>query len=351
MAIRRLPEEIVNRIAAGEVVERPASVVKELVENSIDAGARTIEIVTAAGGVALIRVSDDGSGMEAEDLGLAVERHATSKLDIVGPNAGLDDIRTLGFRGEALAAIGAAGRLCLASRSKDAAEGWEITVDGGRVAPLRPTGLSRGTRVEVRDLFFATPARLKFLKSERAEAAAITDVVKRLAMAHPEIRFSLAGDDRASLDYPAVGGAGARLARIGQAIGDDFRSDSLAIEARREGVELSGYAGLPTVGRANGLQQYFFVNGRPVRDKQLTGALRAAYADVMKRDRHPVAALFLALDPALVDVNVHPAKAEVRFRDPGLVRGLIVGAIRQALAASGPRAPRAAAGATVSAIR
>jgi DNA mismatch repair protein MutL len=339
MAIRRLSEETVNRIAAGEVIERPASVVKELVENAIDAHATAIEIVTAAGGVALIRVTDDGDGIPEDELQLAVERHATSKLD-----DGLDDIRTLGFRGEALASIGAAARLTLTSRDRGAMAAYEISVEGGTIGPVRPAALSSGTRIEVRDLFFATPARLKFLKSERAEAAAITEVVKRLALAHPMIRFMLAGSDRSALTYPAVE---TLTARIAQVMGDEFRTDSLAIDAVREGVRLVGHAGLPTAGRATSLAQYFFVNGRSVRDRQLGGALRGAYADVMARDRQPVAVLFLDLDPALLDVNVHPAKAEVRFRDPGLVRGLIVSAIREALAAGGMRTSRGRAEATL----
>jgi len=351
MPIRRLSQDMVNRIAAGEVVERPASVVKELVENAVDAGARHIEVVTAAGGAAFVRVSDDGAGIGHDELALAVERHCTSKLDGDGSDGGLAAITTLGFRGEALAAIGAAAKLTLASRRAGAAEAWEIAVAGGEVSSVRPSALAKGTRVEVRELFFATPARLKFLKSERAEAAAITDAVKRLTMAHPDIRFTLAGSDRNESDYPAVGGDEARLARLAQVIGGDFRADSVAVDAVREGVRLSGYAGLPTVSRANGLQQYFFVNDRPVRDKQLIGALRAAYADVMRRDRHPVAALFLSLDPAEVDVNVHPTKAEVRFRDPGLVRGLIVGAVREALAAGGIRSARERATATIAAFR
>jgi DNA mismatch repair protein MutL len=346
MPIRRLSEDMVNRIAAGEVVERPASVVKELVENAIDAGASRIEVVTAAGGAALIRVTDDGLGMGPDELPLAVERHCTSKLD-----GGLDDIRSLGFRGEALAAIGSAARLSLASRKRGAGDAFEIQVEGGKVGGLRPAALAAGTRVEVRDLFFATPARLKFLKSERAEAAAITDMVKRLAMAHPEIRFALAGADRVAQDFAPATGEQARLARLAQAIGPDFRDNAVAIDAMREGVRLAGFAGLPTYNRANGLAQFLFVNGRPVRDKQLTGAVRAAYADLLKRDRHPVVALFLALDPAEVDVNVHPTKAEVRFRDPGLVRGLIIGALREAFAASGPRSSTLAAEGTVAAFR
>ena len=346
MPIRRLSEDLVNRIAAGEVIERPASVVKELVENAIDAGASRIEVATAAGGVSLIRVGDDGSGMGGADLALAVERHCTSKLD-----GGLDDIRSLGFRGEALAAIGAATRLAIASRARGAAEAFEIAVERGVTGPLKPAALSAGTRIEVRDLFFSTPARLKFLKSERAETAAITDVVKRLAMAHPEIRFTLSGSDRTMLDLAAATGTGARLTRLAQIMGEDFRQNSIAIDAIREGARLEGFAGLPTFHRANSLAQFLFVNGRPVRDRLLLGALRAAYADLLKRDRHPVAALFIAIDPAEVDVNVHPTKADVRFRDPGLVRGLIIGAIRQAFGATGPRSSTVAAEATIAAFR
>ncbi|HWJ75329.1 MAG TPA: DNA mismatch repair endonuclease MutL [Kaistia sp.] len=345
MPIRRLTDDMINRIAAGEVVERPASVVKELVENAIDAGARRIEIVTASGGVALIRITDDGSGMDAADLAVAVERHATSKLadDLL-------DIRTLGFRGEALASIGAVARLSISSRHAGEPHGWEVAVSGGVVEPLRPAAIAKGTRVEVRDLFFATPARLKFMKGERAEASAITDVVKRLAMAHPEIRFNLSGSDRTALDLPATGDGGF-AERLAQVLGRDFADNAMVIDAAREGVRLAGQAGLPTFHRANGLQQYLFVNGRPVRDKLLIGAVRAGYADVMARDRHPVAALQLMLDPHEVDVNVHPAKADVRFRDPGLVRGLIVGALRQAIYQSGHRATSTGGGATIAAFR
>ncbi len=346
MPIRRLSEDMVNRIAAGEVVERPASVVKELVENAIDAGATRIEIVTAGGGASLIRVSDDGGGIGRDDLPLAVERHCTSKLD-----GGLDDIRSLGFRGEALAAVGAAARLTVTSRRTGADGAWSITVEGGRVGPIEPAALSQGTRIEVRDLFFATPARLKFLRSERAEASAITDVVRRLAMAHPEIRFALSGSDRTALDLPGVTGEDARRARLGDVMGRDFRDNAIAIEAAREGARLAGFAGLPTFSRANSLGQFLFVNGRPVRDKLLLGALRAAYADLMKRDRHPVAVLFIEIEPREVDVNVHPTKADVRFRDSGLVRGLIIGAIREAFAASGPRTSSTAASATIEAFR
>ena len=351
MPIRRLSEDMVNRIAAGEVVERPASVVKELTENALDAGATRIEVVTAAGGVSLIRVTDDGGGIARDELELAVERHCTSKLDVESANGGLDHIASLGFRGEALAAIGAAARLRLASRKDGADEAWEVSVEGGKASPAKPTALSKGTQVEVRDLFFATPARLKFLKSERAESSAVTDVVKRLALAHPAVRFTLAGSDRSETDYPAAPGDDGLAARIASVLGPDFSANALAIDALREGVRLTGYAGLPTFSRGNGLMQYFFVNGRPVRDRQLLGALRAAYADVMKRDRHPVAVLNIALDPALVDVNVHPTKAEVRFRDSGLVRGLIIGALREALGKTELRSSSEAAGATIAAFR
>ena len=345
MSIRRLTDAMINRIAAGEVVERPASVVKELVENAIDAGSSRIEIVTAGGGIALIRVTDNGLGMNAADLALSVDRHATSKL-----TDDLLDIRTLGFRGEALASIGAVARLSITSRNAAEPHGWEVTVSGGAAEPLRPASLARGTRVEVRDLFFATPARLKFMKGERAEASAISDIVKRLAMAHPEIRFSLSGSDRTALELPATGSDGF-AERLAQVLGRDFADNAMVIDAAREGVRLTGHAGLPTFHRANGLQQFLIVNGRPVRDKQLIGALRAGYADVMARDRHPVAALSLTLDPHEVDVNVHPAKADVRFRDPGLVRGLIVGALRQAIHASGHRATSTGGGATMAAFR
>ncbi len=269
--------------------------------------------------------------MDRDDLILAAERHTTSKLH------DLARIETMGFRGEALASIGSVARLTIASRKQGTADGWSVIVDGGRATPPRPAALSPGTRVEVADLFFATPARLKFLKSERAEAAAITEAVRRTAMAHPQIRFSLAGSDRTLLEFPATGADGL-AGRLAQLLGRDFAENAVAIDAEREGVRLSGHAGLPTFNRGNALQQHVFVNGRPVRDKQLLGALRAAYAELMPRDRHPVAALFIGVAPEWVDVNVHPAKAEVRFRDPGIVRGLIVGALREALAGAGHRA-------------
>jgi len=347
VAIRRLPEHVINRIAAGEVVERPASVVKELVENALDAGARRVEIVTAGGGKSLIRVADDGSGMRRSDLELAVARHCTSKL----PGDDLAEIATLGFRGEALASIGAVARLSVESRHRDEDHAWAITVDAGRAGDVRPASRGPGTQIEVHDLFFAVPARLKFLRSDRAEANAVTEVVRRLALAHPDVGFTLAGPDRMPLDVAPQAGAGAREARMAEIVGAAFLQDSMPIDAEREGVRLTGRAGLPTFDRANSLHQFMFVNGRPLRDPLLTGALRAGYADVLARDRFPVAALFLDLDPTEFDVNVHPAKLEVRFRDPGLVRGLLIGAIREALAAHGFRAARSVGDETLAAFR
>lgn len=347
MPIRPLSETMVNQIAAGEVIERPASVVKELVENALDAGATRIDVATAGGGLSLIRVTDDGSGIPEAELPLAVARHCTSKL-----TDDINDIRALGFRGEALPSIGSVSKLAIRSRTVDAANGAEIAVDGGRVAAVRPAPANRGTLVEVRDLFFATPARLKFMKGERAEATAIADTVKRIAIAFPEVRFSLSGPDRSTLDLaPAGEGPEGRLARVAQVLGREFAENSLAVDALREGVRLDGYISIPAYSRANALQQFAYVNGRPVRDKLIAGALRAGFADVLPRDRHPVTALFLTLDPALVDVNVHPAKSDVRFRDPGLVRGLIVGAIRETLARSGIRAATSGADGMMAAFR
>lgn len=331
--IIQLSPVTINRIAAGEVVERPASVVKELVENAIDAGADRIEVVTSGGGKTLIRVTDNGVGMTSADLSLAVERHCTSKLI----EDDLLDIRTLGFRGEALPSIGSVADLRIETRHASEDNGWAITVAGGSRSDIMPVGLSQGTRIEVRNLFFSTPARLKFLKSERAEAGAITDVVKRLALAHPEIRFSLSGSDRSPLDYPGLSEGDFR-GRALQVMGSDFAENSIEIDAAREGVRLTGLAGLGTLQKANAQSQHLFVNGRPVRDKLLLGAIRAGYADVMARDRFPAAVLFVDLDPHEVDVNVHPTKADVRFRDPGLVRGLLVGALRRAHADAGHRA-------------
>ena len=342
MAIRRLSEGTVNRIAAGEVVERPAAAVKELVENAMDAGATRIAISVTGGGADLLVVEDDGGGMTAADLKLAIERHATSKLPVVGGEDDLSHIVTMGFRGEALPSIGAVARLTLASRMRDS-EPAEIRVDGGRLEGPRPAAFlasgQHGTRAEVRELFYATPARLKFLKSARSEELAITDMVKRLAMARPDIAFSLVLDGRTTLNLEAEPDLmDGRLPRLARIMGRDFGDNAVRVEAAREGVTLSGYAGLPTYNRANAAMQFLFVNGRPVRDKLLVGAVRGAYADFLARDRHPALALFLDCDPSFVDVNVHPAKTEVRFRDAGLVRGLIVGALKHALAEAGHRA-------------
>ncbi|PZQ63538.1 MAG: DNA mismatch repair endonuclease MutL [Phenylobacterium zucineum] len=342
MPIRRLPTELINRIAAGEVVERPASAVKELVENALDAGATEIQVQADGGGLTRILVADDGGGLTADELPLAVERHATSKL--APDDAGDYDllrIATLGFRGEALPSIGSVARLSITSRSRGQADAHAIFVDGGAVGQVAPAGFPgpHGARVEVRDLFYATPARLKFMKSERSEAQAITEELKRQAMAHEAVGFALDVDGRRTLRLPAEApGDEGRLARLATILGREFSDNALLIDHEREGVRLSGYAGLPTYNRGNAAHQYLFVNGRPVRDRLLQGALRGAYADFLARDRHPVTALYIELDPALVDVNVHPAKAEVRFRDPALVRGLIVGGLRHALAAAGHRA-------------
>lgn len=336
MAIRQLPPNLVNRIAAGEVVERPASVVKELIENAIDAGARRIDVAISGGGLQVIRVADDGSGMSADDLALAVERHATSKL--AGDD--LTSILTLGFRGEALPSIGAVARLMIQSRAQGANEAYEIAVDAGRKSPLKPAALASGTRVEVRDLFYATPARLKFMKSERVEAAAVADTVKRLALARPDIAFSFTTDERAALRLEACepGLIDHGLARLGRILGPGFIEDALPAQARRGNMTLEGFAGLPTLHRPNSLNLYLAVNGRPVRDKLLAGTVRAAYGDLVPQGRYPMLALFLTLPPEEVDVNVHPAKTELRFRDPNAVRSLIIGALRETLGAAGHRA-------------
>jgi len=344
MPVRQLSESVVNRIAAGEVVERPASVVKELVENALDAGATRVDVLTDGGGRRLIRVTDDGEGMTRADLALAVDRHATSKL------AGDDllAIKTLGFRGEALPSIGAVARLIIATRHKVEPHAWTIDVDAGRKSEVKPAALGQGTSVEVRDLFYATPARLKFLKTDRSEGEAVREVVRRLAMSRPDVAFSLAGEERAPASWNATD---ARLTRLGDILGADFRANAVNIDAEREGVRVEGFAGLPTLSRANTLGQYLFVNGRPVRDKVLVGAVRAAYADYLPRDRHPVLALFVTVETREVDVNVHPAKTEVRFRDGGLVRGLIVSALKSALAREGQRAATTGGNATIAAFR
>ena len=342
MPIRRLPPETVNRIAAGEVVERPSSAIKELVENALDAGATRIEVQAYGGGLSRILIADDGCGMAADQLALAVERHATSKLE--PDDAGDVDllrISTLGFRGEALPSIGSVARLTITSRPKAGGDAHRIVVEGGDQRPVSPAGFPgpHGARVEVRDLFYATPARLKFMKSERSEAMAISEEIKRQAMAHETVAFTLDLDGRTTLRLPAEHpGDEGRLKRLAALLGRDFEANALLIDQARENVRLTGYAGLPTYSRGNAGHQYLFVNGRPVKDRLLQGALRGAYADFLARDRHPAAVLFLDIDPLYVDVNVHPAKAEVRFRDPALVRGLIVGAIRHALAGAGHRA-------------
>ena len=353
--IRQLSEGTVNRIAAGEVVERPAAAIKELVENAIDAGATRIDIATSNGGADLLLVEDDGIGMSADDLSLAIQRHATSKLPVAGGEDDLSHIVTMGFRGEALPSIGAVARLSLASRTQDG-EASEIRVDGGRVQGPMPAAFrafgQHGTRAEVRELFYATPARLKFLKSSRSEDLAITDIVKRLAMARPDIAFTLTLDGRRALDLAAEPDLmDGRLPRLARIMGREFGDNAASVEASREGVSLSGYAGLPTYNRANAAMQFLFVNGRPVRDKLLVGAVRGAYADFLARDRHPALALFLECDPHFVDVNVHPAKTEVRFRDAGLVRGLIVGALKHALSEAGHRASTTVAGNALSAFQ
>jgi len=335
MPIRQLSPETVNRIAAGEVVERPASVVKELVENALDAGAREIEVVTAGGGLSLIRVTDDGCGMGADDLALCVERHATSKLD----HEDLLAIDTLGFRGEALPSIGAIAHLSIASRPRGASGAFEIAVDRGTKLAMKPAPLNPGTRVEVRDLFSATPARLKFLKSERAESLAVSEIVKRLAMAHPEVGFSLTTGERTSLRLPPCEStADGRLQRLGRIMGREFMADAVPVAGERDGVNVAGFAGLPTLHRPDAAYQFLFVNGRPVRDKLVMAAVRVAYGDLVPKGRHPLIALFVSLPPAEVDVNVHPAKTEVRFRDAAAVRGLLIGALRHALESAGFRA-------------
>jgi DNA mismatch repair protein MutL len=363
MKIRRLSEGTINRIAAGEVVERPASAAKELIENALDAGARRIDIAASNGGADLLLVEDDGEGMEADDLRLAVERHATSKLR----DDNLSGILTMGFRGEALPSIGAVSRLSIASRTATG-EAHEIKVEGGAItgpspAAFRSRGQS-GTRVEAREIFFATPARLKFMKSARSEDMATTDVVKRLAMARPDVAFTLTLDGRRTLDLESEGELassseavghpkefGGRLKRLAKIMGREFGDNAAPVEVERESLRISGFAGLPTYNRANAMMQFLFVNGRPVRDKLLIGAVRGAYADFLARDRHPALALFLECDPAFVDVNVHPAKTEVRFRDAGLVRGLIVSSLKHALADAGHRASTTVAVSALSSFR
>jgi DNA mismatch repair protein MutL len=350
MAIRLLPPVLVNRIAAGEVIERPAAAVKELVENAIDAGASRVDVTLWEGGQALIAVADNGGGMTPGELSLAVERHCTSKL----PEDDLLRIAALGFRGEALPSIGAVSRMRIVSRPAGADSAWEIAVEAGGKSSPEPAAHPPGTRVEVRDLFFATPARLKFLKTPRTERDLAVDAVRRLAMAYPAISFTVIGEeDRFLLRLAAAGEtepSTARRVRLAALLGRDFAENSVEIVAARGGFRLTGLIGLPTLNRAAPRDQYLAVNGRPVRDKLLVGAVRGAYQDVLARDRHPMVALFLDGPPEEIDVNVHPAKAEVRFRDAALVRGLIVGALRNALEAAGHRASSTVADAAIAAF-
>ncbi len=352
--IRQLDAAAANRIAAGEVVERPASAVKELVENAIDADARRVDIAYADGGKTLIRITDDGHGIASDQLALALSRHATSKID----GSDLLNINTFGFRGEALPSMGAVGRLTITSRATGADVAAEIVVNGGVIGPVKPAALTKGTIVELRDLFQTTPARLKFLRSDRAETMAITDVVKRLAMAEPSVGFTLrdvSGGGAGRVVFRADPQTGdlfsALRGRLGRILGRDFVENALEIDAQRDGIRLTGFASLPTYSRGAAVAQYMFVNGRPVRDKLLVGALRGAYSDFLSRDRHPVVALFLDVDPTRVDVNVHPAKAEVRFREPGIARGLIVSGLRHALAEAGHRASSTVRDAALGAFR
>ena len=331
--IRLLPNDLINKIAAGEVIERPASAVKELVENSIDAGATKIEIIMRNGGRTFISVTDNGCGMSKRDLVLAVERHATSKL----PTDNLDSISTLGFRGEALPSIGAVSRLTIKTRSKDMETGWSINVTGGDIEAVVPSSLKIGTQVEIRDLFYATPARLKFLKTDRTETGRTIEVIRRIAMVNPNISFTLNDGTRTNIRFNGAQGnlPNIQLSRIGEVLGRDFEENSLLIEAEREGFILTGYAGLPTLNKRTSSHQFLFVNGRPVQDKLLYGAVRAAYSDFLAYDRHPFVVLFLNAPGSTLDVNVHPAKSEVRFQEPGLVRGLIIGALKKALVEAG----------------
>ncbi|MGD9839826.1 MAG: DNA mismatch repair endonuclease MutL [Afipia sp.] len=348
MPVRQLPIQVVNRIAAGEVVERPASAVKELVENAIDAGASRVDIFTEGGGRRRIAITDNGAGMTRDDLALSVDRHATSKLD----DEDLLRIRTLGFRGEALPSIGAVSKLAITTRHASEPHAWALNVDAGEKSDIIPAALTSGTRVEVSDLFYATPARLKFLKTDRTEAEAVRDVVRRLAMARPDIAFSLSGEERAPVTWAAaLPGAPGQLTRLGDILGADFRASAVAVRAERDGVIVEGFAAAPSLTRANALGQYLFVNGRPVRDKLILGAVRAAYADYLPRDRHPVVALFVTLDTQEVDANVHPAKTEVRFRNAGLVRALIVHALKDGLAREGKRTAANSDGAAIMAFR
>ena len=335
MRIRHLPETLVNQIAAGEVVERPASALKELVENSIDAGATQIDIAIRNGGKTLLSVQDNGSGMSRDELIAATDRHATSKL----PDDDLVYIQHLGFRGEALPSIGAVSRMTIESRGQDDSDSWGITVEAGKKSDPFPSSINKGTSVQIRDLFYATPARLKFMKTDRSEYSAIKDTVQRIAMANPHIAFKLIHDDKTALHVTAEQGdlLDQRKGRLSAILGKDFGENSVPVLAERDFITVSGYAGLPTLARGTSQYQFLFVNGRAVKDRLILGCVRAAYRDLLHGDRHPMVVLYLQCDPREVDVNVHPAKAEVRFRDPGHVRGLIISALKHALAEAGMR--------------
>lgn len=337
MTIRQLPEPVVNQIAAGEVVERPASVVKELVENALDAGATHVDVTISGGGVSLLRVSDNGSGIAANELLLAVSRHCTSKL----PGA-IDDIQWLGFRGEALPSIASVSKLTLTSRQAKSDAGAVITVTGGVNSAVAPAPMNQGTIVEVRDLFFNVPARLKFLRSPQAESTAISEIIKRIALARPDVHFSFGGEQTGLVDLPASTHDDALLRRIRQIFGADFADSALEIDSEREGVRLFGFTSPPAMNRVNSRMQFVFVNGRAIRDKQILGAIAGAYADRLPRGRYASLALFIEIDSHLVDVNVHPTKAEVRFREPTLIRSLIVSSLREALDRQGLTANREA---------
>ncbi|MGL4404603.1 MAG: DNA mismatch repair endonuclease MutL, partial [Notoacmeibacter sp.] len=338
MKIRQLPEPVINQIAAGEVVERPASVVKELVENALDAGAAHIDVTTSNGGLSLLRVTDNGSGIARDELELAISRHCTSKLE-----GAIDDIQWLGFRGEALPSIGSVSKLTVTSRKAGSEDGASISVIGGKSGPVMPAPMNRGTIVEVRDLFFNVPARLKFLRSSQAESNAISEMIRRIALARPDVHFAFGGDQASLVDLPSSTQNDALLRRIRQIFGADFAESALEIDGERDGARLFGYISPPALNRANSRMQFVFVNGRAIRDRQILGAIAGAFSDRLPRGRYASAALFIEVEPHLVDVNVHPAKAEVRFRDPGLIRGLIVGTLREALDKQGLTANRTAA--------
>lgn len=332
MTLRLLPPTLVNRIAAGEVLERPASAVKELVENALDAGATKIDVILNDGGKAAITVIDNGRGMTPDEMTLAVERFATSKL----PTDDLFDIRYFGFRGEALPSIASVARVTITSRTENADSAWSLFIEGGEKHAPEPAAAPQGTRVDVRDLFFAVPARLKFLKSTQTETGYIQEIIEKLALANPSVAFTLSDEKKKRLDLKPVSESD-EIKRVAQIVGEDFVDNALPVNAGRDGVVLKGFVGLPTLNKATAAAQYFFVNSRPVRDKVLLGAIKAAYHELLAADRFPALVLFLQIPPEDVDVNVHPTKAEVRFRDAQGIRGMIVSAVRQTLMSSGFR--------------